>query len=218
MDRFNFSSQKDVEKITKRIRAAYQKYAKGLGGADDAVQEIITRMLEGQHQHATIDQCVVDYLRTISGRKGLPGYSGRQALERPSSYESKDLDRLLSVDNGGGRVSRVDFDDVSRWIGDKTDRASFILYVQWGLSEAEIGNLFGFSESRVSQRIARVQKCLRQRIKTQESRFCSEKETSLGRLLSEKTAREWWAMGQRSAQDLARSQPGRMASFDEESF
>ena len=213
--RWDLSSQEDVEKISKRIRRSYQRIAKGPGDADDCIQEILLRLHDGKHQRATVDQMVIDYVRATHGDKRILSYTERQNIDRAYSFEPRDFERLLSVDCGGERVARVDYSDVRRWIGDKTDRAAFILYVEWGLSEAEIGNLFGFSESRVCQRIQRVQKRLSARIKGQESRDARTRAGGVESVLRAQEERVWRPVEYWQVKSLATEESWGVASFDE---
>ncbi len=181
--RYDFNNRADVETISKRIRISYRKLSGGIVDVEDAVQEILTRMCEGKHQHSTIDQAVIDYLRERYGGAGVRSNAKKHALESANATEPKEMERLLNVNNGPELVDRLDFDECSEWIGNKIDRGCLGLFYKWGLNEIEIGHLFGFSESRVSQRLQRIQKCIQQRIKTQESR---ERESQMENVLCQK--------------------------------
>jgi|SRR6185437_617520 len=218
MARFDFEKKKDIEKISQRIRSSFQKLSKGIGNADDCVQEILLRMCEGKCLHQTIDQAVIDYLRTITGRKGMGSYTARQNLERADSFGPGDLERVLPVDLGRDLADGVDFERMLRahpW----QDRVCFKLRYGWGLSEAEIGNLFGFSESRASQRLARVQMRLSARIQAEKrAGIPSEREGEMARVLRPEAERQLWGMGEITFERMETGQSFGVESFDEKSF
>ena len=173
------------------------------------------RMFEGRHQHATIDQAVIDYLRANYGGTRLRGNPQRQNLERAHHVEPGDLDRLLPVDTGRESPDRLDFDECARWIGNQIDRASFGLSFKWGLNAAEIGDLFGFSESRVSQRLERVQKCISARAKAQKSGTSSRQ---MATILRPEAERHLWWVGEITFERMETGQSFSVASFNEKSF
>lgn len=215
MERLDLSKKKDVEKITKRIRHAFRKLAKRADGADDCVQEILLRMHEGRHQHSTINQAVIDYLRANYGDSRLPSYLARKKLEYADSPEPRKMERILELADGGKSPHRLDFDECARWAGNQIDRAALGLFYRWGLSEAEIGHLFGFSESRVSQRLKRVQKCISARVKAQESRTASGE---VATILRSETERKLWGVGEITFERMETGQSFGVASFNEKSF
>ena len=213
--KYDLYKKEDVEKISKYIRLSYQKFTKRIDGADDCAQEVIARMLAGQHQHSTIDQAVIDYLRTNSGRKGLPGYSARKKLEHAYSPEPRDMERLLNLANGRKSPDRLDFDECASWIGNQVDRGCLGLFYKWGLDETEIGNLFGFSCSRVSQRLKRIQSCISERIKAKESRAASGE---MAAVLRPQAERQLWGVGEITFERMEIGKSIGVASFNEKSF
>lgn len=213
--RLDFNNQKDVDKISKRIRFSYRKHKGTNHGDEECVQEILTRMLEGRHQHATIDQAVIDYLRSNHGDARLPSHSERQKLEHAITSGSEELESNIGFVDGRELFNRSDIDDYGRWIGNQIDRATMMLTYKWGLNEIEIGHLFGFSESRVSQRLKRIQKCLYARITASESRALSGQ---MATVLRSETERNLWGVGKITFERMETGQSFRMESFNETSF
>lgn len=209
----------NIYEIEKRIRISYAKLSKRTSGVDDCVQEILTRMLEGRHQHSTIDQAVIDYLRSTHGRPGSPGYLERQKLENAHSLESSGLGCLDQYSFGRESSNRLDFSECRGWIGNQVDKAAFGLFYKWGLSEVEIGDLFGFSESRVSQRLKRIQGSISARIKAQEGAGLSNQRTSqVACLLRPEAERNLWGVGQITFERMETGESWGMESFNEKSF
>ena len=215
MRKYDFNKKEDVEKISKRIRASFKKISKRTNGADDCAQEILLRMHEGKHQHSTIDQAVIDYLRANYGDSRLSSHSERQKLEYAHSPEPRHLERVLELADGGKSPHRLDSDECSGWVGNQIDRAALGLFYRWGLSEAEIGHLFGFSESRVCQRLQRVQKCISARVKAKESGASSSK---VAIVLREETERQLWGVGEITFERMETGESFGVASFNEKSF
>ncbi len=122
-------------------------------------------MLEGKHQHSTIDQMVIDYLRSTYGGTGLRSNLAKHSLERAHSVEPEDMERMLELSVQEKAPHRLDFDECARWIEDPIDRCTFGLFFYWGLSVEEIGNLFGVGKGRISQRIKGIQRCILERLK-----------------------------------------------------
>jgi len=134
------------------------------GDREDISQEVLLRMLEGKNRHSTIDQIVIDALRERAGRKGAPSYERRKNLYNSHGQEPGQLETLIGSYDGTNSDDRIDINRIAGFLnGD--DRAILLLSCQWGMNEIEIGNLFGVSESRISQRLARISERLSARVK-----------------------------------------------------
>lgn len=216
--RYDLNKEKDCKALSRRIFAAYQKFSKGLGRGEDCVQEILCRMLEGRHQHSTIDQAVIDYLRSTYGDSRVFGDIERQNHNFPDPLEPGDFDRILPMDFRRKSSNRLDFDECAKRIGNQIDRGIFGLFFKWGLNEAEIGNLFGFSPSRVCQRLKRIQSSISARIKSEESRDKKESQAKVAGLLSEKAKGNLRGMEQVSFERMEVGQSWGMESFNEQSL
>jgi hypothetical protein len=215
LGRLNLNKKEDVEKLTRRIKHSFQRITKTTNGSEDCAQQILLRMLEGRHQHSTIDQAVIDYLRANHGNPRVSSYLTRKSVERAAVFEPRDLDRILELSNGGESFNGLDLTECSGFIGGQTDRAVFWLTYKWGLSEAEIGNIFKVSESRISQRISRIQKCIHARVKAKESRETSGEVASV---LRPEAERQLWGMGEVTFERMETGKSFGMASFNEKSF
>lgn len=216
--RFDFSDARDVAKISKRIATSYRKLSGRTDGIEDCTQGVLCAMLEGRHQHATIDQAVIEYLRKRSGRKGTNGYALRQSLENSYTAGAASTDIASSNDPRRRLDIGRDCNELLRGIGNQVDRACYLLNKYWELNEIEVGNIFGFSESRVCQRIQRVQSSLSARIKAQKSRLESERAKKVAGILPAETKRVVWGVGQISFERMARVESFRVATINEASF
>lgn len=140
----------NVEKLSARIRASAKKF--GIRhDIEDCVQEILTRMLEGRHQHATTNQCVIDYLREKYGRTGTPGHAAKQALERAGHYEPHDFDRSSQLSFRESLGDRLNLDRYRNMFSGREIQVIELAIA--GEKNAEIGVELGVCESRISQHL-----------------------------------------------------------------
>lgn len=130
-------------------------------GADDCAQEIILRMLEGRHQHATLKFAVIDYLRRNLGNPKHSTYETRKSLTRPAYLDEIDFEDRVGLPSG----NRLDIERLLLAF-DPIDRAIFYLHFGWGLTLSECGYVLGFSESRASIRLRRALDYLKDKFKS----------------------------------------------------
>lgn len=180
-----------VKNLRKRISvSAFKLGIRRREDIEDCVSEITTRMLEGRHQHSTIDQAVIDYLRQQYGSKRTVGSNPRKVLHPENTKELHDNIRsdrgLFDSAKYGALEHGVDPWELHRLVIGTKNKVVFGLIYIWGLNEIEIGNLFGVSASRVYQWLERIQKSLRQRVGKKE---CREKEENMEKILQEKDDR-----------------------------
>jgi len=159
--------------------------------AEDFAQEVCLAYVRGRK--ATISQLFTDYLRQWYGDTRTLG--GRIRSRATLFYENEPercSDGMLGPD-GDNWQCVVGFLKGS-------DKCIITLKYKWGLSEAEIGNCFGVTESRICQRIKGIQGRIRKRIEAQESRIQEETKTVQQGIRQEK--REEMAIG--TDQEMAR--------------
>lgn len=212
--RWDLTNQKDLKKVQGRIKTSYLKLTKDPGGVSDCVQEVITRLLEGRHKHATIDQAVIDYLRECRNLKGFRRNLKREAPPKSNSYEQNSFDEFIGADPRESLGSGI-FADQLIGMSKHWERAVMSLFFVEGYGQAEIGNFFGVSGSRVHQWLKRIQKRVQQRIKAAESRA---RACQMETVLSQETKGNWWGMEQVSFERMATCESFGMASLNEASF
>ena len=215
-ERIDFSDEAALEKISARIRYSYVRMG-GRGDPDDCVQEILMRMLAGKHQHSTVDQCVIDYLRVKSGRKGSAGFADRVALENARSFEPAELDAAGRASDSADLGHRHDSSSLGRRLP-RNERIVFTLTTTWGLSAVEVADIFGVSESRVCQWLKGIQSRLQSRIAAQESRIRRTGEGQVAGIRGEKEGRDQWRMESFQDCSLEKGEPGSLESFSTASF
>lgn len=215
--RWDLANEEDVKKATERIKYSFKKFTKNDQGAEDCAQEILIGYFEGKGKHQTTDQAVIDYLRRTSGRKGLPGYLEKQALNNADSIESESFRNLEQRSSGLNLEDRL---DIGRIIGmsQHWERAVMSLYFVEGYGQTEIGNLFGVSESRICQWLQRIQSRISTRIKAEESTLERKRAKEMEGILPEETKRNWWELGQGSIEGMENIESWDVAVINEASF
>lgn len=152
----------DAIKLGKRIKFSASKM--GFGRiSDDIAQEILCRMLEGRHQHATVDQAVIDYLRREFGHKRSRSYDARYALATAGNADSEYSFNSIGTDPRGDLDVRWDAERLVELLRGR-DRIIANQYYLEGYSEAEVANFHNVSESRVCQILKRIQSGLSKRV------------------------------------------------------
>ena len=177
--------------------------------ADDASQYVIEQRLKGRK--GCVSHILIDYLRETHGSTRVSGGRKGQKRETRAAISGEGLEvadpRVIDVG------SRVDAEHLLRHL-DSTSRAVFLLKHVWGLSEAEISNLFGVSESRIYQRLKGVESCLSKAQK--EGR--SFRPTKRRRGISQVGCLERQEISCEAFTIMARSESGEMEGFDEPRF
>lgn len=217
-ERYDFNKEEDVAKVSARIRVSFEKLAGRVDGGDDCVQEVLCRMLAGKHQHATIDQAVIDYLRANLVNKRVGSHLAKQRFQQPYSYEQGEYDRTIQASDGRDLVDRLDTGRIRKFIGNKEDRIVFNLTTVWGMSEAEIADILGVGPSRVHQRLKRIQSGLSTRAKAKEPRASASGTREVERVLREETKGIEWRLGSFEIGRVEKAESWQVASFNETSF
>lgn len=135
-------------------RIAYRYYRARAGGrlatkehAEDFAQWAVLKFIEGRK--ASVPQLYVDFLRLELG-------DGRTKGKRPKACSDTVLEKIPAkakdTDFSGGQLESF-------------DRALVFLIYKWGFSEVEVAECFGVGKSRVSQRLKRVKKELKGKLR-----------------------------------------------------
>jgi len=209
--RWDLTDEETCKKISKRIEVSYAKITGRQSGADDCAQEVIEYYLSGKGQKQTIDQAVIDYLRRDSGHKGQRGYSDRIAPKKQL------CENLVAGDTGLNMEHRLNAKQIIG-LSRHWERAVMSLKFLEGYGQAEIGDFFGVSDSRVSQCIERISVRISTRINSQESRAEAKRARAMEEILSQETKGNWGRMEQVSFERMEIGESWGMASFNEASF
>jgi len=205
--RIDFSNREDIEKLRKRIFYSARKFGCQPDRIDDISQEVITKLLEGKNKNSTIDQSVINALRSDSGRKGSPSYRIRE------SFVSID-ENIVERNTGLSMDDRVDLDLITGHLkGWK--RCLILLRFRDGMSEKEIGNYFGFTFFWARIWIERIQKSILQKIKAKEQ---GQNKKVLEKVLPNETETDLWGMEQGKNSGLEKIESWSMEYYNEESF
>lgn len=181
-------SEDEIKKL--QTRARYVASKRGYSQlADDFAQEIFVEFLQNPDRGATIDQLFIDYLRRTHGRPGTPGGDARVLANHTISIDAHAQDDEYKEIQLPSHPPYGDTDDDSRLNRD-VGRLDFLfrgreaeiyrLYFVEELSEKSIGDLYGITESRVSQILKPMKKEIQDYYATQELRERSEWDESFG--------------------------------------
>ena len=204
--------KRSYKEIEGRIQASLKKFG-FVSHTEDCTQEYCVYMLEGKAQHQTIDQFVIDYLRRTRGDKRLRSYSQIKNFENANPIGAGTHEHAHHGYMGLHLDTRIDVLRNIRRIKNRTDREMSLLYFHYGYNEAEIADHYQITSSRVSQRLARVQKCLSERIakETRRSREGAPEMEILGGIEAE-------VIPFRAAESVAFEKPTEVAKLDEARF
>lgn len=146
-------SDEEIIGLRKRLESVGRRW--GLGDeARDFASDVLLRRLEGIGLTQTPLQSLIDYFRRTN--RGTRGGRVRDAVS--CGELGIDGDRLAALipDNRtqdfclGGSKNLQEIERLCSGLKTR-DRASVILWLVWGFTAAEIGFLFGVTESRISQ-------------------------------------------------------------------
>lgn len=174
----NFKNPDDVQKLQRRIKYAYNKITGYRDGWEDCSQDIIMRWMMNPGGGQTVDQAVIDYIRTELGRTGTVNHEARQKFNNalslsPTNHEGNHpgnvvdpLDKIADSRCNHERYEIVkDFEKVTNDVSlSVRQRVVTKLYYVWGLKCIEIADLFGITESRVSQILECTQLKLKKKV------------------------------------------------------
>lgn len=146
-----------------RLKKKAERCAADLGFAhekEDIAQDVLLQMLEKPGR--PVRYATIDAIRERTGRKGDISYEARQVLNLSVSNGTEHIE--WEPESLSGRLeARLEVESLLGSVNG-ANRAIWLLTYQWGLSEKEIGYLFGVSESRICQRLRRIQARLSQSV------------------------------------------------------
>lgn len=164
MDRFL-----NIKKIRRKVKMAAREY--GLQHEwEDIAQEVLTRMLEGKHQHATIDQAVIDYVRKIYGDRRHGTFQARKSLAKAEHQGLDYFDTISALNPWSKLDALIDFKKCIDLIGfdKKAQRAAIYLKYKEDWNQRELADCFGVTETAMSLYFGIIEKWLRKRLRNKE--------------------------------------------------
>lgn len=140
------SSKAEVASFRDKFIASARKF-KLFQDAEDLAHDALVKWLGGGGVGQTVDQAMIDSIRSHYGSERASGHEMRKALEQ-STVGLKALLLFNSKEPLPDRL--IDFENLVRSL-DRDRRIVLHLYYVWGLSYVEIGRVMGVSGSRVCQ-------------------------------------------------------------------
>lgn len=161
-------SSTEAKRLWERARYAAGKFGFA-EHSEDFAQDVLLKFSEGRGRHQTIDQAVIDAIRTRFGRPGLPGHAQRHALESAVPIDFEDGEPTIRAAVRGPQGDGIDFERLLRGLDART-REIFELRFGEGWTQLEIGQRLGITESRVNQILASELHAMRRRMNAEEGR------------------------------------------------
>lgn len=159
----------DIKKIRNKVKMAARQF--GMQDEwEDIAQEVLTRMLEGRHQHATVDQAVIDYIRKHQGDNRYKTSIKKRALIKAEHQDLDYFDTLASMNPWSKLDALIDSKKCIELIGfdKKAQRAAIYLKYKEDWSQREIADCFGVTETAISLYLGNVERWLRKRLRRKE--------------------------------------------------
>lgn len=156
--------QENAARYLERAKIAARR--KGFhSDADDLAQSLILSMLEGRHKHATIDQAIVDIIRTEYGRAGSRVQSRKAAVRGTISIHDRDNYKPRSYDPRDRMDDGLDYQRMVKALSKREHKIIFILTFKWGFMQTEIAEMFGISGARINHIVKDICKKLSIKLK-----------------------------------------------------
>jgi RNA polymerase sigma factor (sigma-70 family) len=172
--RIDFTNEDHVKDLRRRIKVSYFLKTGRLSDWEDCAQSVICSFLENQSGKQTIDHAVIDYLRERSGKKTHKGYEARIALENSLAQNGgESLNRIKDANFIEFIHSKLSYEKLMAELEGR-NRAVLKLYFEWGLTFKEIGDVFGISESRVSQLLADINRYIKKKLEINLQKYLKE--------------------------------------------
>lgn len=162
--RIDFSNPHDVVALQKKIRISYFMLTGRYEGWEDCSQDIIVSWMQHPEWRQTVDQAVIEHLRTDTGRKGAPNYEKKLNFKMGQvSFEESGLDKVLTTKETKRTEDKLDYEAL---VDNLLPRHRIVtkLYYEWGLLLHEIADILGVTESRASQLLTNSEKYLSEKV------------------------------------------------------
>lgn len=156
--RRDLTNEEDLQELRKKIKASFRATTGQLEGWEDCAQEIIFKWTKKDSKQ-TIEQAVIDYLRTYSGDKRDKSYESRAKLRAATS---KSL-AVISDDSNSSIENKILVKQIYQE-SDHWERAIMILFYELGFTLEEIGYLFDRTETMIAKNIKEITKRISKRI------------------------------------------------------
>lgn len=150
--------EKAIRKFLNRAKFVSKKYGYS-DEAEDISSEVMLRYVKNPDSKSTVEQVVIDYIR----QNGRRTRGGAHRISLRECEHPDDFENLSSLCVGPGST-RDNYESFERYLKclEKEDRVIAVLKYVWDFTGQEIGYCFGVAESRVSQKLKKIQKRISQ--------------------------------------------------------
>lgn len=161
--KYNLSTKKDIESLQKKVKYIYSKISGKTSGEEDCAQDVFLNIITNPQRISSIDQMVIDHLRSKSGDKRYICYTHGFNLESSRNNGGEFIEYLKTSDMDN--LSESELIRIADKTKTKMHRAIILLYYFWGFETNEIAKLFGVTSSWISQEHKKICKYLNRYLK-----------------------------------------------------
>lgn len=148
-----------------RERAMLVSHSLGFGEhAEDFAQDVLVKFCEGRGKSQTVQQAVIDVIRSKYGRPSMPGHRQKLALQNAFSIFGEEGELAFDFPQPDQTEGRESFDHLLSLLPDRNARDILTSHYWGGDRLHEIGKKRGVSESRMSQLMAVAEGQLKSRV------------------------------------------------------
>lgn len=141
-------TQKQINMIASKAKRWAKSYGFGQE-SEDIAQSVLLKYIK--NKEIRVACACIDYVRHEYGRTGKNASSlQKQRINEKRNYVEIDADLYGSESHDNMVASNIDFSTFQTKLKSK-ERAIVTLKYKWDLTEKEIGDCFGVSESRICQ-------------------------------------------------------------------
>ncbi len=142
---YDLTDERDLLKLKLAVKSVYISIT-NKSDYEDCYQQILLKMLEGQHEKASVRQAVIDYLRSnVYNPRTDPTGEVKKFVEA-KSFEQGNFDDEIPA----AHKCELDFSRYVARLSNPQDRAAIVLRHKWGFSLEEIAEVLNLSPSYIS--------------------------------------------------------------------
>lgn len=121
---------------------------------EDMTQYVLMRL--SQKRKSRVSNICIDYVRLHYGRTGSRSYKIQSSKSNEKRFYSELNEETCALEIAYDlNLESLDFEKFQNYLHSK-ERAILTLRFKWGMTESEIGDCFGITESRVSQKFSEI--------------------------------------------------------------
>lgn len=151
MGRLDLNKKEDLLKLRERVNWLCSDRFYWLD-PEDAFQSVCLKFLERPNSKSTVEQMIIDVMRTQHGRKGSTGYKGKMRIRSAVNYEDHFKHKTSEENPYLGIDNKLDLEKLLSAVDDeKALQILELIYVR-GWKQCEVAKFFNVSATMISFR------------------------------------------------------------------